>query len=304
MQSPAPPLLTDDELLRYTGQTAVRDVPTAAQLAAQAEEAFRSASWQLRRHTLSFPGILLRYVTRTVSTGSDYADAIILGAFLALPITLLFAWLFKPPLPAALAIWLIDTIFLYVLMYLSLKTQPDEQGQDRRAVRAERFRSFFRHRAILRTTRAALAKDLQRRGWLLDQLREADQKSEQVAALLATDLRAMTGLEFEEFLERVFRLRGYREVFRTRASGDQGVDLILGDGRERVAIQAKLYDKPVGNDAVQQVFAGMVHYRCHRCAVVTNSRFTWAATELATSTRCKLIDGEGLRRIIAGKESV
>src|SRR5262249_19852143 len=180
----------------------------------------------------------------------------------------------------------------------------DEQAQDRRAVRAERFWSFFRHRQLLRATRADAAKDLERRVCLLEQLRAADEKAEEVAALLATDLRAMTGLEFEEFLERVFRLRGYRDVSRTKARGDQGVDLILGDGRERVAIQAKFSQGPVGNDAVQQVFAGMVHYHCQRCAVITNSVFTRAVAELAASTNCKLIDGEGLRRLIAGKEFV
>jgi HJR/Mrr/RecB family endonuclease len=304
MQPHAPPLLTDDELLRYTGQTAVRDVSTAAKLAAQADEALRSASWQLRRHTLSFPSILLRYVALTLSTGSDHADAIILGAFLALPPTILLAWLFKPPLLAGLTLCLIAAGFLYRLVYAALKTQPDEQGHDRRAIRAERFRSFFRHRAMLLATRTALAEDLQRRVWVLAQLRAADEKAEEVAALLATDLRAMTGLEFEHFLERVFRLRGYREVYRTRASCDQGVDLIVGDGRERVAIRVKLHQGPVGNDAVQQVFAGMVHYGCQRCAVITNSGFTLAAIELAASTNCRLIDGQGLRRVIAGTDCV
>ena len=91
---------------------------------------------------------------------------------------------------------------------------------------------------------------------------------EAVAALLAADLRAMTSPAFELFLEEVFRLRGYAEVRRTKAIGGQGVDMIVGDGTERVAIRARLSQGPVGNDAVQQVFAGMVHYRCQRCAVI------------------------------------
>jgi HJR/Mrr/RecB family endonuclease len=137
------------------------------------------------------------------------------------------------------------------------------------------------------------------------ELERATARADEINALLATELRLLSGAQFEVFLENVFRTLGYSEVTRTKAAGDQGLDLIIADANERVAVQSKLYfDSRVGNEAVQQVYAGMKHYGCDRCAVITNSAFTASAYQLANSTGCKLIDGERLRLIITGKEKL
>jgi hypothetical protein len=295
---------TDDELLRYTGQNAVRDVQTAVRLVAQASEAARAASVAVRRHSLSLPACFLRYCTTVVTTESDHADAVILGAVLAFPATILSIVLFRPQLPTALGFFFAVVSLLYAVYHRALKTRPEEQSKDRSALRRERWWSFFRERKQLTARRDACLGDLYRKRRLLSQLGRAVRKVEEIAALLTTDLRAMSGLQFEQFLERVFIVHGYPEVLRTKASGDQGIDLVISTGKERIAIQAKLYQGSVGNEAVQQAFTGMVHYRCDRCAVVTNSVFTRAAVELAASTGCKLIDGERLQGIITGKELV
>jgi hypothetical protein len=292
--------LTNDELLRYTGQTSVRDVPKAKQLVVEAEDAARLGSARLRHHTLSLPACFLRYCTALVTTGVDHADAIILGATLAI----LLITLFRPSLLAVLTLLFGIACPLYVAFYTALKTRKDEEGQDRATMRKERLRFFFRDFRRLSDRRAALMAGLRGRRCLLAQLRRAARRADEIAELLSTDLRRMSGLQFEQFLEDVFQVLGYPEVVRTRASGDQGVDLIIGDDKERIAIQTKLYQEPVGNKAVQEAFAGMAHYRCDRCAVITNSSFTKSAKELAVSTGCKLIDGRRLRRVIAGDESV
>jgi HJR/Mrr/RecB family endonuclease len=296
--------LTDDELLQYTGQTSVRDVRTAERLAAEAEKAVQLSSARVRRHTFSLPACFLRYCTTVVTTGSDHADAIILGAAVAFLVVILSVSLFRPSVPLALALLFALVLLLYIAFCLALKTRKDEEGQDRAALRKGRLRSFFRDRRRLVASHVALLEHLRESRWLLAQLRKAARRADEIAELLLTDLRTLSGLQFEEFLEDVFKVLGYAEVVRTKASGDQGIDLIVDDGAERVAIQAKLYRGSVGNDAVQQAFAGMRHYRCDRCAVITNSVFTRSAQELAASTECKLIDGRRLRRVIAGKELV
>lgn len=111
--------------------------------------------------------------------------------------------------------------------------------------------------------------------------------------------RSLRGEPFEEFVAAVFVELGYRIRF-TKASGDQGVDLIAVGRKGKIAIQCKGYSGSVGNSSVQQVFAGMVHYGCDECVVVTNSTFTSGARELARSVGCRLFDRNDIVPLIKG----
>jgi HJR/Mrr/RecB family endonuclease len=104
----------------------------------------------------------------------------------------------------------------------------------------------------------------------------------------------MSPRQFEDYVAKIFKHMGY-EVHVIGGSGDQGVDVIAEKGSTRWAIQVKKYRGLVSNSAVQQVVAGKIHHRCNRCMLVTNSRFTRAAFDLAKSTKCILIDGKRLR---------
>lgn len=101
------------------------------------------------------------------------------------------------------------------------------------------------------------------------------------------EIDRMTGLEFEKYLEILFRRLGY-QVERTRYVGDQGGDLVLTKGGERILVQAKRYSKAVGNKAVQEAAAARPHYNCHRAMVVANREFTQQAQELARSNQVEL----------------
>ncbi len=104
----------------------------------------------------------------------------------------------------------------------------------------------------------------------------------------------MSGLEFERFMANLFRQKGYA-VEETKATGDQGVDLLLPDFEgKRIAVQLKRYTGPVGNAAVQATFAGMAHYQANKGWIITTSTFTKSARELARSTSVRLIDGKEL----------
>ena len=112
----------------------------------------------------------------------------------------------------------------------------------------------------------------------------------------------MRDKEFEWFLKGVFEQLGY-QVEVTKASGDQGVDLIVSGGGRRIAIQVKGYANAVGNSAVQEVYAGMNYWKCKECAVITNSRFTKSARHLAASLNCKLIDRRSMDDLMAGEHT-
>ncbi len=131
----------------------------------------------------------------------------------------------------------------------------------------------------------------------LDAIRQSLQFQRET--LLQENWKAMRGPEWEDFLVRVFRLLG-AAVEPTGTSGDQGVDLIVTLGPQRYAIQAKGYVSSVGNGAVQEAVAGMAHYRCNACAVITNSRFTTGAIELAESNRCRLIGEDEVPSLVMG----
>ena len=108
--------------------------------------------------------------------------------------------------------------------------------------------------------------------------------------------RHLTGETWEGYLEQIFLKHGYK-VERTKVTGDQGVDLIVSQGRIRLAVQAKGYAGSVGNKAVQEVVAGRIYYQCTHSAVITNSSFTKSAQELAEKTNCILIDGSRIGRL-------
>ena len=75
----------------------------------------------------------------------------------------------------------------------------------------------------------------------------------------------------------------------TRASGDQGVDVIARKGNVSLAVQCKLYSGPVGNKAVQEVAAGRKHYSVDYAIVVSDAGFTASARALATTNNVLLL---------------
>lgn len=117
--------------------------------------------------------------------------------------------------------------------------------------------------------------------------------------LLHTNWRDLRGEAFELFLKDVFEMLGFA-VSLTKASGDQGIDLILSGAGRVIGVQAKGYHDSVGNHAVMEAHAGMTHYQCQCSAVVTNSSFTRAAKELAASVNCRLVSGDEIPDLILG----
>ncbi|HRL99036.1 MAG TPA: restriction endonuclease [Acidovorax sp.] len=106
----------------------------------------------------------------------------------------------------------------------------------------------------------------------------------------------MTGLDFEAFCEGELIRLGW-SVFRTSYTGDQGVDLIASLGFTRVAIQCKRYSAPVGNQAIQEIAAGMKYESCDHGVVVTTSSFTRSAIALADANRVVLIHFSQLNKL-------
>ena len=106
----------------------------------------------------------------------------------------------------------------------------------------------------------------------------------------------MTGVQFEEYCKKILSEAGW-EVEDTPASGDQGVDLIASIEDLRVCIQCKCFAKPVGNKAVQEVAAGMIHWNGTHAVVVGKSGFTKSAQNLAESNKVILTSDSELENL-------
>ena len=104
-------------------------------------------------------------------------------------------------------------------------------------------------------------------------------------------VRAMSGAQFEVFTADLFRAMGHQAIV-LGGAGDQGVDVIVNCRGERVAIQCKNHRRPVGNRAVQEVYAGAQHHRCVEACVVAPAGYTRGAIALATSTGVSLYDAD------------
>ncbi len=104
----------------------------------------------------------------------------------------------------------------------------------------------------------------------------------------------MDPVDYERHCALLLRRAGW-EAEVTVASGDQGTDVLARRGRRSLVLQCKLYSKPVGNSAVQQIAAARVHHRADFAAVVSNADFTRRARELAATNGVYLLHHEELR---------
>ena len=108
----------------------------------------------------------------------------------------------------------------------------------------------------------------------------------------------MDGLEFELFVSKLFKKLGY-SVSMTKRTGDQGIDIIAEKNNERIGVQAKCYSGTVSNSAIQEVVAGVTHYKCNKAVVITNSIFTQSAIDLGISNRVVMWDRNVLKEKLA-----
>jgi HJR/Mrr/RecB family endonuclease len=83
----------------------------------------------------------------------------------------------------------------------------------------------------------------------------------------------------------------------TKASGDQGADVLADKQGVKFAIQCKMYSKPVGNKAVQEVNAARDYYKCDYGVVITNSSYTPAARKAANACGVILLNDNQLEKL-------
>jgi hypothetical protein len=111
----------------------------------------------------------------------------------------------------------------------------------------------------------------------------------------------MTGRGFANFLALALEEHGYA-VEIVGGNPGQKSDLIASRDGRRVAICARGdAARAVDADAIAEAQAAMRAHDCGAAAVITNSRFTAGAGELAGRTNCKIIDAGQIPDVIEGR---
>jgi len=95
--------------------------------------------------------------------------------------------------------------------------------------------------------------------------------------------------EYEQHIANVFSSLGW-DAYATSGSGDQGADVIAEKNGLKFVIQCKLYSKPVGNKAVQEVTSARDYYNAAGSVVVSNQSYTKSAMQLAESQNVWLLN--------------
>ncbi len=113
----------------------------------------------------------------------------------------------------------------------------------------------------------------------------------------------MNPLDYEQLIADKLSSYGWATET-TKATGDQGADVIAEKNGKRVVVQCKWYSNPVGNDAVQQVISGRFFYNAQYAVVVSNSRFTASAHQIAQSSNVILMHHDELRNLVEIIETI
>lgn len=90
----------------------------------------------------------------------------------------------------------------------------------------------------------------------------------------------------------------------TKASGDQGADIVVEKPGLRGVVQCKLYSSPIGNTAVQEVYAAKGIYNATFAAVVSNHDYTVSARQAAAALDVILLNDFDLKHLYARLQGV
>ncbi|MCC6606914.1 MAG: restriction endonuclease [Anaerolineae bacterium] len=112
-----------------------------------------------------------------------------------------------------------------------------------------------------------------------------------------TTLYNLHPAEFEQYVARLFRQKGYKVALRGR-SGDLGVDLVITrSGGRRAIVQCKRYRSTIGPDIVRELYGTLMHEGVSHAFLITTAEISDAARAWARGKPMTLIDGPTLVQI-------
>jgi len=304
IQNTVPAPIDPAVLEQFTGQTVIRDTADAQRQCVAAEAMAKTAVGRLRKAKRV---VLYRRVRLLTARwlGAPWVSGLVAGSIAAVVLGATAGVVF-----GAREVFFVGIMLLAYAAFGGgalwlLRDLDGEDDHNRVQIRTGKLEIACHQRDVARDAVrhewATVAKARQ----LLELLQkaeasEANRRQNEINRLLSIDPGRLYPDEFERYVADIFRHLGYT-VEVTGKGGDQGVDVLAQKGSLSLAIQAKRYIGAVGNAAVQEVFAGMHHYKCQRCVVVTPATFTSGAVDLAQSTGCVLIAKDQIGALVRGE---
>ena len=117
-------------------------------------------------------------------------------------------------------------------------------------------------------------------------------------AEIRIDIDHMSEEEFTPFCASLLKHNGYDQVVNIAGSFRHGIDMIAVRDGIRHAIQCRCDSALIGKDAVQEALSGKLCHASHVAIVMTNSRFSPAAKDMAKKTGVVLWNRDILYRMM------
>lgn len=92
------------------------------------------------------------------------------------------------------------------------------------------------------------------------------------------------------FMAEVLKKNGYKNVYRTKGSGDYGADIVAELEGVKYAFQCKRFESKIGPKPIGEVLRGMNHYNCQKGVVITNNYYTKQAQKESIINNIELWD--------------
>ena len=130
--------------------------------------------------------------------------------------------------------------------------------------------------------------------WGLVWWRQWQEDTQPLPALKLEELYNLHPADFERYVARLFRQKGYKASVRGR-SGDLGVDLVVTQkGGKRAIVQCKRYRNTIGPDVVRELYGTLIHEGVSHAFLVTTADISDSARAWAQGKPMTLIDGQTL----------
>lgn len=98
--------------------------------------------------------------------------------------------------------------------------------------------------------------------------------------------------EYEHMVAEHFEAKGYKTTV-SQYSNDYGVDVFATKGKEKIAIQAKMFGgstRQINREMVMQLHGAKDYFDCTKAIIVTNGRIIDNALEVANKLRIEILN--------------
>lgn len=100
----------------------------------------------------------------------------------------------------------------------------------------------------------------------------------------------MAPKEYEQYIASIFQNQGYKTLV-TPYSNDWGIDVIAIKGKEKIAIQAKMYGnkRKVNRAAIMQLYGAMAYQDCTKAVIATDGELLDDAISVAKKLKIEIL---------------